>query len=130
MRECKSYLSSIFLRTTPFDLPWGYLHSSKKMRDMQIIDGDKVLVSISTGYIEIDLATGKEHFKNKDYKNIESARRLANGNTILSGNDDGIFIYELSPNHEVLRQVHFPNLGPVRLLRSTPQGTFFNWFRH
>src|SRR5215217_948205 len=64
-------------------------------RDLQRLPGNKVLVSHGNGAAEYDLTTGAKGWSVTGYSNITTAVRLANGNTLLGGNNAGITLVEI-----------------------------------
>jgi hypothetical protein len=97
------------------------------MRDIQLVGGDRVAVSIAKGYVELDLKTGATKKEVGNFAGVESIRRLPNGNTVLGANaSGGVTLQELDsqdapiPGHKVT----FASYGQFRTLRRTPQGTF------
>lgn len=106
------------------DAPARSWKFSGKGRDLQLIGGDRVLRSTPTGFVEIDLHTGKllREVALSGASGIESARRLPNGNSLVLGNDDhGIFVWELDRNGRPLstRSLLGAGLEKGRLLRHT-----------
>lgn len=102
-------------------------------RDIQLVGGDRLAVSIAEGYVELDINTGTTKKEFKGLSSIETMRRLPNGNTVFGGNSDGgITIQELDSQDKPVagHKVTFTgtNYGPLRLLRRTPQGTFLIGF--
>ncbi len=96
------------------------------LRDIQLVGGDRVAVSVAKGYVELDLKTGEIKKEMTKFTGVESLRRLPNGNTILGGNfDGGATLQELDASDAPVtgRKVTF-NLQNLRLFRRTPQGTF------
>lgn len=96
------------------------------MRDVQLVGGDRVAVSVAKGYVELDLGTGEIKKEVTSFARVESLRRLPSGNTILGSNDGGVTLQELDPKDALVpgRKVTFPTLEELRLFRRTPQGTF------
>ena len=98
------------------------------MRDIQLVGNDRVGASSSQGYVELDLADGTIKKEVKGYANVQSLRRLPNGNTILGiGTDDStIRLVELDSKDAPVagHDVTFPTVTHLRLFRRTPQGTF------
>jgi hypothetical protein len=67
-------------------------------RDLQLIGDGRLLRSTPTGFIELALADGRllREVTLPGLPGIESAQRLANGNTVVLGNgDNGIYVCEL-----------------------------------
>jgi hypothetical protein len=92
-------------------------------RDMQIIDGNKVLVSHGNGAGEYNLATGKKLWSVDSFKGINSARRLPCGNTLLGGaGKGGIVIYTIDAKGKKLDELLLKGLGNLRLMRRLKNG--------
>jgi hypothetical protein len=73
-------------------------------RDLQLIGKRRVLRSQPQGYVELDLANMGRVVRDVAIANVpgdvESARRLPNGNTIIAGNGGGgIFVWEIDAAH-------------------------------
>ena len=98
------------------------------MRDVQLIGNDRLGASSSEGYVELDLADGTIKKEVKGYSDVQSLRRLPNGNTILGiGTDSStIRLLELDNKDAPVagHGVTFPTVTHLRLFRRTPQGTF------
>jgi hypothetical protein len=106
------------------DAPSRSWKLSGKGRDLQLIGGDRIMRSTPTGFVEIDLHTGKllREVALSGASGIESARRLPNGNSLVLGNDDhGIFVWELDRTGRPLstRSLLGAGLEKGRLLRHT-----------
>ena len=67
-------------------------------RDLQLVGDGKVLASHGNGAAEYDLATGRRlKWIVERYSQINTARRLANGNTLLGADTAaGVVLYELN----------------------------------
>jgi hypothetical protein len=96
------------------------------MRDIQLVGGDRVAVSVAKGYVELDLKTGEIKKEVTSFSGVESLRRLPSGNTILGSNENGVTLQELDSKDAAVsgHKVSFSNLSSLRLFRRTPQGTF------
>jgi hypothetical protein len=98
------------------------------MRDLQLVGGDRVAVSVFKGYVELDLKTGEIKKEVLTFTGVESLRRLPNGNTILGSNSEGgVTLQELDPQDTAVsgHKVTFTTFGQkLRLFRRTPQDTF------
>jgi hypothetical protein len=97
------------------------------MRDLQLVGGDRVAVSVLKGYVELDVATGAVKKEFTKLSGVESMRRLPNGNTVFAGNSDGgVTLQELDGQDAAVaaHKVTFTNFSQLRMLRRTPQGTF------
>ena len=97
-------------------------------RDLQLVGNGRVLIGTGTGFEEREIATGKKVFELTSYNGTVSARRLRNGNTLLTGVDwqekKGITLVEVDANGVKRRSASFPEFDYVRLVRETFSGTF------
>jgi hypothetical protein len=97
-------------------------------RDLQLIGGGRVLRSSPTGYVELDLRQQGKVARQVALSapgGIESARRLADGQTVVLGNGaEGIFVWQVSAEGAPVRQLVGAGLEKGRLLRLTDEGTF------
>ena len=95
-------------------------------RDTRLLKNNRVLVSHADGYAEFDLATQKKVAEVRDpqFKNTDTVVRLPNGNTVLGTNKSGITFFEVTPKGAIVRQVNFPKLNTMRLMRLSPEGHF------
>lgn len=97
-------------------------------RDLQLIGNDKVLIGTGVGYEEREIATGQKVFEQTGFNGTVAARRLRNGNTLLTGvnwrDQKGIVLVEIDGKGAVQKQVLFPGFDYVRLVRQTPSGTY------
>ncbi|MDP6544160.1 MAG: DUF1080 domain-containing protein [Phycisphaerae bacterium] len=92
-------------------------------RDLQIIEGNKVLVSHGNGAGEYDLATGKKLWAIDSFKGVNTARRLPCGNTLLgAGGRGGIVIYTVDRTGKKLGELLLKGLGNLRLMRRLKNG--------
>ncbi len=74
-------------------------------RDLRIVEGGKVLVSHHRGAAEYDLKTGKQVWNVDRFSGVESAIRLANGNTLLgSKGGKGISLVEVDREGKEVRR--------------------------
>jgi hypothetical protein len=98
------------------------------MRDIQLVGGDRVAVSVAKGYVELDITTGAIKKEVLSFDGVESLRRLPSGNTILGANaNGGVTLQELDSQDAPVagHKVTFTNFtGGLRLFRRTPKGTF------
>jgi len=96
-------------------------------RDLQLVGGNRVLISHDAGFTEYDIATGKVMKEIATYKGVASARRLPNGHTLLAGVDldgaKGVVVLEVDDANTIKNKTVFPG-DYVRLIRETPQGTW------
>ena len=98
-------------------------------RDLQLIGGDRVLRSTPTGFVELDLNSGRcvLEIALTHASGIESARRLPNGNSLVLGNSAaGIFVWELDRDGRALhgRMLLGEGLEKGRMLRQTADDKF------
>ncbi len=93
-----------------------------KHRDLQLVGGNRVLLSTPDGYREYDLADRRLVKEVTGYPGGMSARRLRDGRTILACNTQGVTFYEFDADDKRLRQANFPDIA-TRVVRLTPQGT-------
>ncbi|MDB5103717.1 MAG: hypothetical protein JWP91_1406 [Fibrobacteres bacterium] len=92
-------------------------------RDLQLIPGNKVLVSHGDGAAEYDLATGAKGWSVTGFSGISTARRLANGNTLLGSSDaNAVTVYELNPDKTQKGKRVSAGLTDLRLLRPLDNG--------
>ncbi len=96
-------------------------------RDLQLVGGGRVLVGHDAGYAEFEIATGKIVKDVASYKGVTSARRLANGHTLLAGakldGEKTVVVLEIDAADVVKTKTVFPAIY-VRLIRETAQGTW------
>jgi hypothetical protein len=97
-------------------------------RDLQLIGNGRVLIGTGTGYEEREIATGKKVFELNSLSGTIAARRLRNGNTLLTGlnwqGKEGIVLIEINVKGAIQRTITYPGFAYVRLVRETPSGTF------
>jgi hypothetical protein len=97
-------------------------------RDLQLIGNGRVLIGTGTGYEEREIATGKKVFELTSLTGTIAARRLRNGNTLLTGlnwqGKEGIVLIEVNVKGVIQRTIDYPGFAYVRLVRETPSGTF------
>jgi len=95
-------------------------------RDIQLLDNGRLLVSVSSGCQEHDLATGKKLWEVKGYTRIYTTRRLPDGTTLLGENaKQGIMLYVVDQEgKELSRKVLTPNTGAMRVLRIAENGNY------
>lgn len=95
-----------------------------KCRDTQLAGNNILLISSPDGYREYSLANRKMIKEVKGYPGAMSARRQPDGRTILACAQKEVTAYELSAGDKVLRKAVF-KAPSTRIVRLTPQGTFF-----
>ncbi|MCW3089776.1 MAG: hypothetical protein JWP81_845 [Ferruginibacter sp.] len=97
-------------------------------RDMQLVGNGRVLVGTGSGYEEREITTGKKIFELTAFPGTVAARRLRNGNTLLSGvnwqGKRGIVLVEVDSSGTVKRTIVYAGFDYVRLVRETPSGNF------
>ncbi|MGO8750479.1 MAG: PQQ-binding-like beta-propeller repeat protein [Thermoguttaceae bacterium] len=93
-------------------------------RDLQLVGDGKVLVSHGNGAAEYDLATGRRlKWIVERYSQINTARRLANGNTLLGADTAaGVVLYELNRDGKQIDRRQLKGLKDLRLLRPVENG--------
>ncbi len=93
-------------------------------RDLQVLDGNRVLVSHGNGAAEYDLGSGQRRTWVVDrYAQVSSAQRLADGRTLLGANGAaGVVVYELDRDGGELGQRRLDRLKDLRLLRVLDNG--------
>ncbi|MES2429122.1 MAG: hypothetical protein V4560_19225 [Bacteroidota bacterium] len=70
-------------------------------RDIQLVGNGRVLVGTGNGYEEHEITTGKKVFELTSFPGTISARRLKNGNTLITDERDWL-TREVSPNKETV----------------------------
>jgi len=97
-------------------------------RDIQLVGNGRVLIGTGTGYEEREIATGKKMFELTTFTGTVAARRLRNGNTLLTGfnwqGKKGIVLVEVNATGAVVRTINYTTFDYVRLVRETPSGNF------
>ncbi|MEP7323366.1 MAG: hypothetical protein ABI761_15685 [Saprospiraceae bacterium] len=97
-------------------------------RDLQLVGHGRALIGTGSGFEEREIATGKKLFELTTYPGTIAARRLRNGNTILSGvnwqGKHGIVLVEIDSGSLIHRIINYPDFDYVRLIRETANGNF------
>lgn len=97
-------------------------------RDLQLAGNGRVLIGTGTGYEEREIATGKKVAELITFPGTVAARRLRNGNTLLTGanwqNKKGIVLVEVDAAGTIKRTINYPGFDYVRLVRETTTGNF------
>ena len=97
-------------------------------RDLHLVGRGRVLVGTGDGYEEHDIKTGEKVAELASFKGTLAARRLRNGNTLLTGlnwqGQEGIVLVEVRGDGLVKKTIHYPGFTYVRLVRETATGTF------
>jgi hypothetical protein len=97
-------------------------------RDLQLAGNDRILIGTGNGYEEREIATGKKLSELTAFPGTIAARRLRNGNTLLTGANwqgkKGIVLVEVDASGTIKRTINYPGFDYVRLVRETPSGNF------
>ena len=97
-------------------------------RDIQLVGRNRVLIGTGTGYEERRISNGKKLHELTTYPGTIAARRLRNGNTLLTGLDwqgkKGIILVEVDAAGDSKRLISYPGFSYVRLVRETSSGNF------
>jgi hypothetical protein len=102
---------------------WSVEVPGPRSRDLQLLDGGKVLASHSSGAAEYDLADGKRLWSVAKYRDVNSARRLPCGNTILGANSRaGVVIHEVDRRGDEVGKLVLKGMKNLRLLRRLENG--------
>lgn len=94
-------------------------------RDLQLLSGNKVLVSHGDGAAEYDLTTGAKGWFVSGYTGVSTARRLANGLTLLGASDaNSVTLYKVASDKTEKSKKVISGIGDLRLLRPLENGNF------
>ncbi|MEO6672680.1 MAG: hypothetical protein ABIN93_04560, partial [Ginsengibacter sp.] len=97
-------------------------------RDIQLVGHGCVLIGTGTGYEERKISNGEKIAELTSFPGTLAARRLRNGNTLLTGMDwqgkKGVVLVEVDKNGVIKRQIAYGAFNYLRLVRETPSGTF------
>jgi hypothetical protein len=97
-------------------------------RDLQLVGNGRVLIGTGNGYEEREIATGKKLFELTSFPGTIAARRLRNGNTLLTGakwqGKKGIVLVEVDASGTIKRTINYTGFDYVRLVRETVSGNF------
>ena len=97
-------------------------------RDIQLVGQGRVLVGTGNGYEEHDIVTGNKVYELNSFPGTIAARRLRNGNTLLTGvnwqGKQGIVLVEVDISGAVKHMIVYAGFTYVRLVRETPSGSF------
>ena len=97
-------------------------------RDQQLVGHGLVMIGTTTGYEEREIRTGKKVKELTTFTGTFSARRLRNGNTLLTGLEwqgkHGLVLVEIDKDGATQHTINFPELNYARLVRETTSGTF------
>jgi len=96
-------------------------------RDLQRQGPDRLLACFDRGFFEVEIATGRVLSVTDRWTGVTSVRRRPDGGTLVTGVNlegrEGVTVLTLSPAGEVVSAAVRPGTY-VRLLRTTPQGTY------
>jgi len=96
-------------------------------RDMQRLDGDRVLVGYDHGYFELDWQRGTVLSDCRRWNDVTAVTRLDDGRTLVTGislaGRAGVNVLTLDADG-VVTATAWRDGDYVRLLRTTPQGTY------
>lgn len=97
-------------------------------RDIQLVGDGRVLIGTGNGYEEREITTGNKLFELITFPGTVAARRLRNGNTLLTGfnwqGKKGIVLVEVNSSGVIQRTINYTEFDYVRLVRETPAGNF------
>lgn len=99
-----------------------------KCRDAQLVGNQRLLLSGSNGYFEVDLVSRSvvKSFAKPDYAGTMSARRTPAGRTLLGCiQQDDTVLFELDAQDVLLRKAVFPGRKSLRLMRISKDNTIF-----
>ena len=106
---------------------WSVPIGKGSPRDMQLIGKNRVLIGHGGGYLEFDLANGKILKTSASFSGTTSARRQANGHTLITGvnlnGSTGVVVLDVDSLDVVKSKIVYPG-DYVRLMRQTSTGTF------
>ncbi len=98
-------------------------------RDLQLVADNKILVSHGNGAAEYDRTTGARGWSVSTYAGVSTARRLANGNTLLGwsapaaeGVPARLMFSEVNNAGTEVSRLTLNNLTTLRLARRLPNG--------
>jgi hypothetical protein len=96
-------------------------------RDMQRLDPERVLVGFDRGFFELEIASGRVLASCARWNDVTAVHRRADGSTLVTGmNLDGTGGVNVLTLDRELNLVHTARRDGdyVRLMRTTPQGTY------
>ena len=97
-------------------------------RDIQLVGKGRVLIGTGTGYEERLIATGEKVAEITSFNGTIAARRLKNGNTLLTllnwQDKKGIVLLETDATGKIIQTINYPAYPYVRLVRETANGNF------
>ena len=101
---------------------WKTVASGPWARGLQLIGNNQVMGSRLDGYEVFDLTTGDMVKSVTTFLNVQSAYRMATGETMLTRS--GTSLDFLDNNDKVAHSITYPGFGFVRVARPTIHGTF------
>lgn len=97
----------------------------KGPRDIRLVGEKTVLISHRGGAAEYDLDTGKQTWIVNGYQEVQSAIRLANGNTLLGGmTEKGITLHEVDRDGKEVARVVVEGRRPSKRMQRLGNGNF------
>ncbi len=91
-------------------------------RDLQLLDGGRVLVSHGNGAAEYGLSDGRKlDWAVSRYTQVNSAQRIGDTTILAANRGEGIVLYRLGPAGQELGQQVLGGLKDVRLVRPVEQ---------
>ena len=97
-------------------------------RDLQLVGNGRVLIGTGNGYEERGISTGNKVHEVTSFPGTLAARRLRNGNTLLTGvnwqGKQGIVLVEVNSANTIQAVIVYPGYDYARLVRETVTGTF------
>jgi hypothetical protein len=97
-------------------------------RDIQPVGQGRVLLGTGNGFEERNIKDGTKVFELNTFKGTQTARRLRNGNTLLSGinwfGKKGIVLAEVDKSGNVVKETVYPGFSYVRCIRQLVNGNY------
>lgn len=84
----------------------------------------RILVSHGDGAGEYSIASGKLLWSVSGQRDVSTARRLADGSTILGSSNNGVHLIRVDLKGQVISSVAVDCPGDLRLIRPTPNGHY------
>ncbi len=106
---------------------WLVKNDLPKARDMQLIGDGRVLIGYDKGFVEYNIADGRELKRYDALSGVTSVRRQPDGSTLIAGVDlngkKGICVATLDKSGKITNTAVYDG-NYVRLVRQTAQGTY------
>jgi hypothetical protein len=106
---------------------WLVKNDLPAARDMQLVGNGRILIGYDKGYVEYNIADGKELKRYDALKGVTSVRRQPDGNTLIAGVDlngkKGVCVLTLDTSDKITNTTVYEG-DYVRLIRQTQQGTY------